>query len=76
MWRRVHRQPARFGVEALIDSVAEVVEWQGDRGRVRALGTTWSARSNGEAPAMGFERGHQVRITAVDGLTVEVEPES
>jgi len=55
----------------MIDSVATVISWDDDAGRVRLRGTSWAARS-----ATALSRGQKVRVTAVDGLTVDVEPDN
>jgi membrane-bound serine protease (ClpP class) len=69
--RRLHTMPVLGGVEELVGAIATVKIWQGDRGRVSMRGTTWAARSSG-----ALSPGQKVRVTAVDGLTVDVEPES
>jgi membrane-bound serine protease (ClpP class) len=54
-----------------VNSVATVISWEEDAGRVRMRGTSWAARSD-----TALSRGQKVRVTAVDGLTVDVEPDS
>lgn len=64
------RQPV-FGPEALIGKPAVISQTSGpSTGRVQLEGTSWSARSSG-AP---LHEGQQVRVVALDGLTVVVEP--
>lgn len=46
---------------------AEVVEWSGREGYVRAGGELWRARA-----AQAFEPGETVRVAGVDGLVLEV----
>ena len=61
-WRWTHRHVPAVGVETLLGRVVEV-----DRdGWARVAGERW--RVSGGAP------GEQVRIVAVDGLTLVVEP--
>ena len=67
MLLRARKRAVVTGREELLKSRAEVIEWKGDRGRVRVHGEIWSARGGDE-----FEPGHKVRITAIDGLTVVV----
>jgi membrane-bound serine protease (ClpP class) len=67
--RRLHSMPALGGAEELVGSEATVKLWEGDRGRVMMRGTTWAARST-----RALEPGQKVRVLAVDGLTVDVEP--
>ena len=69
--RRLHSMPALSGPEELIGIIATVKIWQGDAGRVAMRGTTWAARSTEE-----LSPGQKVRVIAVDGLTLDVEPES
>ena len=67
---RLHSLPVLAGPEELVDRVATVISWQDGTGRVRLRGTSWAARST-----TALRRGQKVRVTAVDGLTVDVEPE-
>jgi len=63
-WRRKseHRVGERWGAEA-----AEVVEWTGAEGYVRAGGELWRARSQ-----QALAPGEQVTVDRVDGLVLEV----
>ncbi len=69
--RRLHSQPYLGGAEELVGDRATVKIWQGDEGRVLLRGTTWAARSADELAV-----GQKVRVIAVEGLTVDVEPEN
>lgn len=66
---RQRRRPVVSGREQLIGSVGEALEAFAGEGRVHAHGETWSARSRVPVGA-----GQAVRITAIDGLVLEVEP--
>lgn len=68
--RRLHSMPVLAGAEEMVNSVATVMSWDGSSGRVRMRGTSWAARGT-----QGLSRGQKVRIVAVDGLTVDVEPD-
>jgi membrane-bound serine protease (ClpP class) len=68
--RFLRRYRITTGAEGLVGERAEVVEALAPTGRVRVRGELWAARSTRPAIA-----GRQVRITAVDGLTLEVEPD-
>ena len=68
--RCLRRYRVTTGAEGLVGERAEVVEALTPSGRVRVRGELWAAR--GTDPAIA---GQRVRITAVDGLTLEVEPE-
>jgi membrane-bound serine protease (ClpP class) len=67
--RRLHTLPVLAGPEEMVGAVATVLSWEDDHGRVRMRGTSWAARFDGS-----LSRGQQVRVTAIDGLTVDVEP--
>jgi membrane-bound serine protease (ClpP class) len=69
-WRRfLRRYRLRTGPELLIGMDATVVEACAPLGRVRVRGELWRARSSRPVGA-----GEAVRIAAIDGLTLEVEP--
>lgn len=57
------------GMEAIIGAAAEALEDFDSEGRVHAQGENWHARST-----QPIRRGQALRITAIDGLTVHVEP--
>lgn len=67
---KARRRPVVSGLEQMIGARAVVVaDFQGT-GQVRVHSETWRATA-GEP----LHRGQQVRITGVDGLTLEVEPD-
>jgi membrane-bound serine protease (ClpP class) len=67
-----HRdEPVRTGSEELIGSVGEVREPLDPTGQVFIQGALWRARTTGGGE-IGL--GTRVRVRAVDGLTLEVEP--
>ena len=68
--RFLRRYRVQTGAEGLVGATAEVIEACAPRGRVRLRGELWSARAGSELAV-----GERVRVTAVDGLTLEVEPE-
>jgi membrane-bound serine protease (ClpP class) len=57
------------GMEAILGAPAEALEDFDGEGRVHALGENWHARSD-----QPIKRGQALQITAIDGLTVHVEP--
>jgi membrane-bound serine protease (ClpP class) len=67
---RARRRPVVSGRERMLGARAEVVAWEAGAGTVRVLGEVWSAR----APA-ALKPGDRVRVVAVKGLTLGVEPE-
>ncbi len=69
-WTRyLKRYRVKTGVEGMIGERAETIEPCEPRGRVRMRGEIWAA-----VCAEGAGVGEAVRVTAVDGLTLTVEP--
>ena len=67
--RFLRRYRIQTGAEAMVGRRAEVLERCSPEGRVRIAGEIWNARS--ERPVA---QGETVRIVAVEGLTLRVEP--
>jgi membrane-bound serine protease (ClpP class) len=68
MLTRSQRRAVVTGQEEMLRSRARVVDWQAGAGRVRVHGEVWRARGPADlAP------GQEVQVTAIDGLTLEVE---
>jgi membrane protein implicated in regulation of membrane protease activity len=65
--RFLRRYPVTTGAEGLVDARGEVIVRCAPLGRVRLRGEIWNARS--EEP---LELGEEVRVEAVDGLTLVV----
>lgn len=59
------------GIEDMIGAHAQVIDWTQQSGRVRFRGELWNARASAS-----FGPGDAVRVAAVDGLTLVVEPET
>lgn len=66
---RARRRAVVSGMEEMVDSRAEVIDWEGGTGHVRTHGEIWKARGDRD-----FHPGQRVRITAIDGLTLTVQP--
>lgn len=67
-----HRdEPVRTGSEEMVGSVGDVREPLDPEGQIFVQGALWKARATG-ADRIGL--GNRVRVRAVDGLTLEVEP--
>jgi membrane-bound serine protease (ClpP class) len=67
-WRRfLRRYRVSTGAEALVGESVEVVQACDPSGRVRVRGELWNARA---AAPLGV--GEVARVTAVDGLTLEI----
>jgi membrane-bound serine protease (ClpP class) len=63
------RKESPTGESGMIGSEAEVKEWEGNKGRVFVHGELWRAESN-----VPLAVSDTVRIQAVKGLTLIVEP--
>lgn len=67
-YRRMRGRKVVTGVENLVGAVGKAVEPLEPEGHVRVHGELWEARASEAVPA-----GSQVRVVALDGLTLEVE---
>ena len=65
----LRRRPAKTGQDEMVGSEATVAEAFEAQGHVRLMGERWNARSSEP-----LHKGQVVRVTAVDGLTLIVEP--
>jgi membrane-bound serine protease (ClpP class) len=66
-----HReQPVRTGHEELVGDLGVVREPLDPEGQIFIEGALWRARTTGDPIGLG----NRVRVKAVDGLTLEVEP--
>lgn len=68
-WRYLKRIRVKSGVETIPGSYAEVIAECRPFGQVRYDGAIWAARCEAGAAV-----GETVRVDAVDGLTLVVEP--
>lgn len=69
-WKRfLRRYRLRSGPETIVGKTATVIDECAPEGRVRFQGEIWNARASDPPIA----EGEPVRITAVNGLTLEVE---
>jgi len=66
---RARRRPVVTGPEHMTGTIGPVVEWRDGRGHVRVMGELWQARSSAS-----LGPGDPVRVVAVDGLTLDVQP--
>ena len=67
--RRMRREKVQTGVENLVGAIGEATDRLAPTGHIRVLGELWEARATSELP-----RGTAVRVVAVNGLELEVEP--
>ena len=70
MLARSQRRAVVTGQEDMIGSVGQVLDWGAGAGHVRVRGEHWQARG-----PTALAPGQKVRITAIRGLTLDVEPE-
>lgn len=66
---RARSRPVVSGREEMTGQRGRVVRWEGGGGTVAVHGERWAARA-----ARPLRPGEAVRVTAIDGLTLEVEP--
>jgi membrane-bound serine protease (ClpP class) len=67
----LRRYRVTTGAEGMVGKRAEAIGALDPEGRVRLHGEIWNARSSAPVPD-----GGEVRIAAVDGLTLVVDPDS
>jgi membrane-bound serine protease (ClpP class) len=60
-------RPPAAGAEQMIGMRGQVVDWDAERGRVRAHGEVWAARGN-----QSLQPGDTVRVVGREGLTLIV----
>ena len=66
----LRRYRIRVGPEAMIGTTGKVVSACDPEGRIRLRGELWKARCEVPVPV-----GAKVKVLALDGLTLEVEPD-
>jgi membrane-bound serine protease (ClpP class) len=70
---RARFSTATIGRESMIGEAAEATTVIDPEGMVRLRGALWRARANRATP---IDAGQGVRVVAIDGLVLEVEPRS
>jgi membrane-bound serine protease (ClpP class) len=68
-YRRMRGEKVVTGVENLVGAMGEVTTPLAPSGHIRVLGETWEARAASAVPV-----GDTVRVVAVQGLKLDVEP--
>jgi membrane-bound serine protease (ClpP class) len=66
---RARQRPVVTGPEQMAGTIGPVVEWRDGRGHIRVRGELWEARSSAS-----LGPGDRVRVVAIDGLTLDVQP--
>ena len=69
MAAKARRRPVVTGTQRMIGTVAEIIEFGGGEGWASVDGERWRVRSS-----QALRADERVRITRVDGLTLEVRP--
>jgi membrane-bound serine protease (ClpP class) len=64
-----HRRPVVSGVDEMLGSIGQVVEDFENSGHIYIHGETWHVQSK-----LPLRRGDRVRVIAIDGLILNVEP--
>lgn len=65
---RARRQPVVTGIEEMIGSRGQVLDWTGTTGHIHLHGEVWQARAG-----VSLAPGTAVRVARLDGLTAVVE---
>jgi len=68
---KARRRPVVSGREEMVHARGEVIDDFDGRGPVRIHGEVWTAES-----AVPLKRGDRVRVTAIDGLVLRIQPET
>jgi len=66
---KVYKQKVSTGPESMIGSKAHVVEWNGNRGRIRVQGEIWSAFSD---DMLALKKDDEVLVSKVEGLEIKI----
>lgn len=64
-----HRKPVVSGAEEMLGSIGQVLEDIEETGLIHIHGETWQVQSK-----LPLRRGDQVKVIAIDGLILNVEP--
>jgi membrane-bound serine protease (ClpP class) len=74
MAARARSRPVVSGKLALVGATGAVIEAEGREGWADVAGERWRVRQSAGAAGGGLHEGERVRVTGVDGLTLEVSP--
>jgi membrane-bound serine protease (ClpP class) len=66
---KARKRPVVSGGEEMLDTVGEVIDDFEGRGRIRIHGEVWLAEA-----AVPLSRGDKVKVVAIDGLVLKVQP--
>lgn len=71
---RAHRQQTPLGEQGMVGLTGTVRSWSGDHGQISVRGEIWTAK--GATSDFHPEPGQRVEIVSINGLTLEIEPQS
>ncbi len=71
---KVQLKPKTLGIEGMIGSLGEVIEWSENRGKVKIRGEIWNAETT--RGNTNLEKGTKVKVVGNIGLTLIVEPQN
>lgn len=74
MAERARRRPVVSGKLTLVGATGAVIEAEGREGWADVAGERWRVRQSPATEGGALHEGERVRVTAVDGLTLEVKP--
>lgn len=67
---KVYRKKVSTGPESMVGGVAEIEEWDGERGRVRIQGEVWHAFSD---KPLSLTAGERVLVCKIEGLELKIQ---
>jgi membrane-bound serine protease (ClpP class) len=69
---KVQLKPSPLGMEAMIGTIGEVIEWEDSRGKIRVRGEIWKAETT--RVNSNLDKGTKVKVIGCEGLTLIIEP--
>ncbi len=68
--QRIRKKKVTTGIEGMIGQKAVVIEWKGQKGRVRIQGEIWAAKSEKE---LELSKDEEVSVISVEDLVLTIE---
>ncbi len=69
---KVQIKPSELGIDGMIGKIGEVIEWEGNKGKIKVRGEIWKAETT--RGNNNLSKGMKVRVVGTLGLTLIVEP--
>ena len=66
---KLYRRKLTTGIEGMVGEPAQVIEWQGTKGRVHIQGEDWQAYSN---DPLSLQKDDKVIVAKIDGLKIKI----